>query len=192
MTPNTTDRPQMTVEQFEQIAHSAPEGVRLEYFNGKIEAKPVPDGNHDEIVMWLLEQCMQHRPDLRLYPERGLKIEAYRGGRARTDGTLAPRRHFTGAGEWAEPDGVLMAVEVTSHDRDTDQRDRIDKPDGYAAAGIPVYLLVDRDTDSVTVHSDPEGGRYRCSTTRPFGAVVELPDPVGIKLETEELKEFAD
>jgi Uma2 family endonuclease len=192
MTPNPTDRPDMTVEEFEQIARAAPDDVRLEFFNGKIEGKPVPDGNHDEMVMWLLEQCMHQRPDLRLYIERGLKVESYRTGRARPDGVLVPRRHFTGAGEWSDPDGVLMVVEVTSHDRDTDQRDRVDKPRGYASAGIPVYLLVDRDSDSLTAHSDPQDGRYRSSTTRQFGSVFELPAPVGIKLETDELKEFAD
>jgi Uma2 family endonuclease len=103
-----------------------------------------------------------------------------------------PEAYFVGKGEWAEPDGVLMVVEVTSRDRDADQRDRIDKPEGYAAAGIPVYLLVDRDAASVTVYADPEGGAYRSLTTRAFGSVIELPDPVGITLETERLKEFAD
>ncbi|SER50058.1 Putative restriction endonuclease [Streptomyces qinglanensis] len=48
-------------------------------------------------------------------------------------------------GEWADPAGVLMTVEVTSYDSDTDRRDRQEKPAAYAAAGIPVCLLVDRD-----------------------------------------------
>ncbi|MFJ7088531.1 hypothetical protein ACIQU8_35505 [Streptomyces griseus] len=30
------------------------------------------------------------------------------------------------------------------------------------------------------------------ATTRPFGAVVELPEPVGFALDTEKLKEYAD
>lgn len=65
-------------------------------------------------------------------------------------------------------------------------------PDGYAAAGIPVYLLVDREACSVTVLTEPEKGTYRSATTRPFGAVVELPEPVGFALDTEKLKEYAD
>ncbi|NUS76241.1 MAG: Uma2 family endonuclease, partial [Streptomyces sp.] len=97
----------------------------------------------------LLEQCMQLRPDLRLYPERGLKTES-------------------------------------------NQRDRFDKPDGYAAAGIPVYLLIDRDDCSVVVFNQPEKGRYRHQEKLPFGATVKLPEPVGITLDTEPLKEFAD
>jgi Uma2 family endonuclease len=191
MTPMTADRPQMPVEEFEQIASTAPETVRLEFISGKIEVKAVPDGNHGEVVMWLLKRCMQQRPELSLYPEQGLKIEDYRKGRARPDGALAPEEYFAGQGEWAEPDGVLMVVEVTSYDYDTAQRDRVDKRDGYAATGIPVYLLIDREECTVTVHSEPEGGKYRSLTARPFGATVEIPDPVGITLETEKLKDFA-
>ncbi|MEU3352274.1 Uma2 family endonuclease [Streptomyces sp. NPDC037389] len=187
-----TPRPQMPVEDFEELARTAPETVRLEFINGKVKVKPVPDGDHDEIVMWLLEQCMQQRPELRLYPERGLKVEGYREGRARPDGSLAPRRRFAGQGEWADPEGVLMTVEVTSHDSDTDRRDRVEKRDGYAATDIPVYLLVDRERCVVTVHTEPEKGEYRSIVTRSFGARVEIPAPVGITLETEELKEFAD
>jgi Uma2 family endonuclease len=194
MTPRTTakPKPQMSVKEFEELARRSPEFVRLEFLHGKVGVKPVPDGSHGAIVMWLLERCMQQRPDMRLYPEQGLKVEAYRKGRSRADGSFAPLDHFVGQGEWAEPDGVLMTVEVTSYDLDTDRRDRVEKRDAYAEAGIPVYLLVDRDDHSLTVFADPEDGTYRSVTTRPFGATVELPDPVGITLETEKLKDYAD
>ncbi|SCK46879.1 Uma2 family endonuclease [Streptomyces sp. WMMB 322] len=189
MTP-TADRPQMLVEDFEELARTAPDTVTLEFIDGKLEVKPVPDGDHGAIVMWLLERCMQQRPELRVYPEQGLRVDGYRKGRARPDGALAPLDHFVGQGEWADPDGVLMVLEVTSPDPDTDRRDRREKRDGYAAADIPVYLLVDRETCSVVVYSEPDGGTYRIRATHPFGAVVELPDPVGITLETEKLKDY--
>lgn len=192
MTRSTADRPQMLVEEFEQLARTAPETVTLEFIDGKLEVKPVPDGDHDELIMWVQEQCMQHRPDLRLYRERGLKIEGYRKGRARPDGVLAPRRHFAGHGEWSDPDGILMTVEVTSHDPGTDRRDRVEKCDGYAAAGIPVYLLVDREEGSVAVHSEPADGRYRVRVSRPFGDRIEIPAPVGFVMDTEDLRDFAD
>jgi Uma2 family endonuclease len=100
--------------------------------------------------------------------------------------------HFVGHGEWSAADGVLMAVGITSHDRDTDRRDRVDKPVGYAEAEIPVYLLIDRDHHTVVVHSEPKDGRYRQTPSYPWGATVELPPPVGITLETEQLKKYAD
>ncbi|MEW1722358.1 Uma2 family endonuclease [Streptomyces sp. NPDC093109] len=140
MTPRTADRPQpqMSIEEFEELERRAPEMVRLEFLNGKVQVKAVPDGNHGQIVMWLLKQCMRWRPELSFFPGQGLKIHSYRRGRARPDGVLAPEEHFVGAGEWADSDGVA----------------------------------------------------YRSMTTRPFGAVVELPDPVGITLETEKLKDY--
>ncbi|MCC3779090.1 Uma2 family endonuclease [Streptomyces sp. UNOB3_S3] len=194
MTPSTgmTPRPQMPVEDFEELARTAPETVRLEFINGKVKVKPVPDGSHGAIAVWLAKQCMQQRPDLSLYPEQGLKVGTYRKGRARTDGALVPDDHFVGQGEWAEPDGVLMTVEITSHDSDTDRRDRWEKRDGYADADIPVYLLIDRERCAVTVYTDPEAGEYRSVTTRPFGARVEIPAPVSLVLDTEKLKDYAD
>ncbi|MEN8649361.1 Uma2 family endonuclease [Streptomyces sp. 21So2-11] len=179
------------VEDFEELARRAPETVTLELLNGNLRVKPVPDGDHGEIYMWLMRECMHSRPDLGLYPEQGLVIDTYRSGRARTDGALAPIGHFAGQSEWATPEGVLMAVEVTSHDADTDRRDRHEKRDGYATAGIPVYLLIDRDNDTLTVHSEPENGAYRQHPTYPYGTTVVLPDPVGITLQTEKLKDYA-
>lgn len=190
MTPSTADQPQMLVDEFEDISRNAPETVRLEFINGKLEVKPMPDGDHGAIIMWLLRVCMQQNPELALYPEQGLKAEQYRKGRARPDGALAPLDHFVGQGEWADPDGVLMTVEVTSHARDTDRRDRREKRDGYAAAEIPVYLLVDRDACALTVYSCPEGGTYRSRTSHGFGDTVLLPDPVGFALETAKLKDY--
>ncbi|MGW3654420.1 Uma2 family endonuclease [Streptomyces sp. NPDC005151] len=192
MTPSTADHAQMSVEEFEQLARSAPETVTLEFINGKLEVKPVPDQIRGAIVMWLLRQCMQHRPELALYPEQGLQVETYRGGRARADGALAPLDHFVGqTGEWAAPDGVLMTVEVTSHNSDTDRRDHVEKRDGYAAAGIPVYLLIDRDAEKLVVYTDPHKGEYRSRTSHAYGDTVSLPAPVGITLDTDKLKNYA-
>ncbi|MFI5805771.1 Uma2 family endonuclease [Streptomyces sp. NPDC051561] len=179
----------MLAEEFERIAAAAGrEGVRLEFIHGRLGVKAVPDGDHDEILRWLSKRCMQARPDLWLYPERGLRIEEYRKGYAKPAGALAPEGSFAGQGEWADPGKVLMVAEVTSYDSDTDLRDRRDKPLAYAQAGIPVYLLVDRDSCEVLVHSEPDSGTYAHLVRRPFGRTIELPDPVGFALETEPLK----
>ena len=68
----------------------------------------------------------------------------------------APRGH----GNWSEADGALMAVEITSHDRDTNQGDRID-----------------RDNNTITVYSEPKDGRCQQSAAYPWGATVEIPPP---------------
>ncbi|MFJ5233760.1 Uma2 family endonuclease [Kitasatospora sp. NPDC088391] len=186
----TASRPQMSPEQFEAIDGAAErQDVALEFTAGRLGVKPLPDGNHGETVMWLLECCLTQRPDLRLYPTSRLRTG--RGGVAKPDGLLARRRAFAGRGRWAEPEDALMVVEVTSYDADANRRDRVEKPVAYAEAGIPVFLLVDRDAGAVSVHSEPEGGRYLSVVTLAYGHVVELPGPVNVTLDTEELKEFA-
>ncbi|WP_405681541.1 Uma2 family endonuclease [Streptomyces sp. NBC_01238] len=183
----------LTQEVFEDLARHAirtEEALRLEFVNGKLGVKAAPDGDHGRIIEWLTRLCMQADPDRWLYAEQGLRIETYRKGNARPDGALARSGAFVGQGEWAGPDGVLMVVEVTSYDEDTDRRNRVEKPRAYAETGIPVYLLIDRDTCEVKVHSQPDGVRYEQVVTVPYGKTVELPDPVGIELDTEPLKNW--
>ncbi|WP_435134115.1 Uma2 family endonuclease [Actinacidiphila sp. bgisy144] len=195
------DRPRARVqgelrpEEFEIIAADAArdvEGLRLEFIGGKLGFKTVPDAVHTAITMWLLRQCMQQKPQWDLHIGQGLRIETYREGRAIPDGVLAPVANFVGqSGEWVDPDGVLMVLEVTSYDRDTEQRDRIDKPRAYAESGIPVYLLIDRDARATKVYSEPAAGEYHEQYLIPFGKVVLLPEPVGIKLDTQQLLTWA-
>jgi len=119
-------------------------------------------------------------------------VEAYREGRAKPDAVVVPEAHFAGHGEWADPAGVLMVVEVTSYDSDTDRRDRHEKPAAYGQSGIPLYLLIDRDSCIVTVHSNPDRqiGGYRDVHTAKFGEKVLVPGPMGIELDTEILKNY--
>ncbi|BDH14983.1 Uma2 family endonuclease [Streptomyces hygroscopicus] len=188
------DRPHiMETEHFEEasrILARLEEGARLELIDGKVRSKAMPDGDHGRIIQWLLRICMQHRPELFLDPNQGLKAETCRKGRLRPDASLVPCDAFVGQGEWADPDPVLMVVEVTSHDSDTDQRDRVEKPRAYARTGIPLYLLIDRQACRIVVYSEPDDGSYETVHTVPFGKTFHLPDPVGITLETEQLKNW--
>lgn len=191
MSATTEDRPQMDLAAFEVIAEAAArEDVQLEFVSGRIGVKPVPDGDHAQIIAWLQRVCMQQRSDLWLFPEQGLRVETYRKGDARPDGVLAPVDYFAGQGEWADSSGVLAVVEVTSYDRDTDRRGRVEKPRAYAETGIPVYVLIDRGADTVTVHSEPHSGRYGSTICLAYGHDVQLPD-LGIVLATETLKDYS-
>lgn len=179
------------VVEFEELAQRAPETVSLELVDGKLGVKPVPDGDHGEIVMWLLRQCLQQRPELGLYPEQGLVVEGWHAGRVKPDGALAPIGTFAGQGEWALPDQVLMTAEVPARNHDADRRERYEKGCGYARSGIPVFLVIDRDSDTLTVYSDLRDGRYCQRRTYSYGATVGLPAPVAITLHTEKLKDYA-
>ncbi|MEU4117334.1 Uma2 family endonuclease [Kitasatospora sp. NPDC028055] len=187
-----SERPQMLPEQFEEFVRRlgrTVEGIRPEFINGKLGVKPVPDGDHGRIIQWLNRISIQARPELYVH-DQGLKLQGYQGGFARPDGTLADADAFVGHGEWATTEQVLMVAEVTLFESDTDRRDRVEKPRAYAETGIPVYLLIDRDSAEVIVHSQPDGVRYETVQTLPFGRSVRLSDPVGITLDTEPLKNW--
>lgn len=185
----------LTQEGFEELARlgeRADESLRLEFIDRTIGEKAVPDGGHGRTIEWLTRLCIERDAGWWLYPNQGLRVEKYRKGNARPDGCLVPLDTFVGQGEWASADGVLMVVEVTSGESDAGHRDRdrVEKPRAYAETAIPVYLLVDRTTCEVKVHSQPDGERYEMVVTVPFGKTVTLPEPVGMELDTEPLKNW--
>ncbi|WP_327066532.1 Uma2 family endonuclease [Kitasatospora sp. NBC_01250] len=183
------DRAQLWPEAFEELAraaHRVAEGLRLEYLDGKLRAKPGADGSHATMVGWLTRVLLMERPEAFLH-KQGLRIPA---GYACPDRVFAVSDAFAGLGEWASAGDVLMAVEATAGEADADRSARVEKPRVYAVAGIPVYLLIDRDSCEVKVYSEPDGVRYENLQIVPFGKSVTLPDPVGITLETEPLKEW--
>ncbi|WNI30013.1 Uma2 family endonuclease [Streptomyces sp. ITFR-6] len=81
------------------------------------------------------------------------------------------------------PDQTLLVVEVTSEsDAETD---RVVKRRRYAEYRAPLYLLVDRIEGSVTLFSEPGHlGCTRVDGPHLFGAVLRLPDPFGLDLDT--------
>lgn len=86
--------------------------------------------------------------------------------------------------------GVMLLVEVTSNDRreDLDQVDPTAKPRQYAAAGVPLYLVVDRKEAKILLFSDPVAGTYQAPSVYEVGDTVWLPRPLSFQLETEFMK----
>ncbi|MFE9135480.1 Uma2 family endonuclease [Streptomyces sp. NPDC007355] len=66
----------------------------------------------------------------------------------------------------------------------TASRDRVQKVRAYARAGIPVYLLIDRDADEAVVCSEPSGDDYGHKSIHKLGTAVALPHPLGFDLDT--------
>ena len=67
---------------------------------------------------------------------------------------------------------VVLAVEVADSSL---ERDRNVKQALYAAAGIPVYWIVNLQARTVEVYTEPEAERYRERTTRGEDETVSLP-----------------
>jgi Uma2 family endonuclease len=80
------------------------------------------------------------------------------------------------------PSPTLLVGEVTSGS--TAENDRGPKLRGYAQAGIPRYLLIDRERGHVVVHTEPPGQRYARRTEVELGKTVALPYPFEFELDT--------
>ncbi|SOR82227.1 hypothetical protein SCNRRL3882_5678 [Streptomyces chartreusis NRRL 3882] len=172
------------------LALDTPEGFRAELIEGEIVVTPPPDGDHEKYISRIVRQVIRRsRTDMDFSGNKGLKLVS--GGACPKnhlvpDVTFGPieRDLFGGVGSWMSCDGVAMVVEVTST---KPQADREAKRRCYARAGIPLYLLVDRDAAQVTVFSEPKDDDYREHCARPFGKPIALPEPFAFELDTADL-----
>ncbi|QRX94204.1 Uma2 family endonuclease [Streptomyces noursei] len=189
------DRPFRTpTEQFEETARihaREEEGAWLELVNGRTRPKARMDGGRGMAVEWLTRGSLAQRPELWLHSAQGLKGGPCQSDRLRADGALAPSEAFVRQGEWGDPESVLMVAEITAYAPETDRCSREEKPAVYAATGVPVYLLVDREVRELIVRSRPRGARYVEVHTVPFGDRLALPSPVGMVFDTRRLEDCA-
>ncbi|MFJ9457235.1 Uma2 family endonuclease [Kitasatospora sp. NPDC101447] len=160
-----------------------PPGYKAELVEGEIVVTPPPDGEHETAFSLLNRQFMRKaEAEFDLSGNKGLIVPT---GRFIPDGTVSPVGHFLNAGSWADASGVLLVFEVTST---SPHRDREQKRRGYAAAGIPCYLLVDRSAGMVTLFTAPEGEDYTEKEPVPFGKPIDLPAPFSFTLDTAPLR----
>jgi Uma2 family endonuclease len=183
-----------TVEDaFAAFDAAAPEGWRVELIEGEIRVVPLANAGHERIIAKITEQTIIRRHEakpsgerLRLWYGVGLLIPgASPGGKAIPDLVITPEDAFDDEVHFHPPAQVLLVAEVTS--RSTGDIDRKAKLLGYARAGIPQYLLIDRDADTATLFSEPEGEVYnrQVAVTLSSGK-LELPEPLGFVLDTSE------
>lgn len=159
----------------------------MELIEGEICVTPPANGEHEEIVSEVADQVVERRRDrsLRNYTGIGLNVPgASETGHVVPDLVIAPKGSFDDQEEWHEPSGVVLVAEVTS--TSTADRDRDKKIHGYARAGIPVYLLIDREEAEVIVYSEPSGDDYAQAPKHKLGLAVPLPAPLGFELDTAE------
>ncbi|WP_345659364.1 Uma2 family endonuclease [Streptomyces venetus] len=172
------------------LALDTPEGFRAELIEGEIVVTPPPDGDHEDYIGLIVNQVIRcSETDMQFSGNKGLKLRS--GGACPKDhvvpdGTFAPleRRLYRGAESWMPCEGVAMVLEVTST---KPKADREVKRRCYARAGIPLYLLVDRDTAQITLFSEPKQDDYREHCARPFGKPIALPEPFAFSLDTTDL-----
>lgn len=78
-----------------------------------------------------------------------------------------------------DPSCFRMVLEVTSENADLDLRHKVRT---YAAAAIPVYVIVDRKHQRLHVLTNPAGDTYENHRPHAPGEIVTLPDSIGAKV----------
>ncbi|WP_435853055.1 Uma2 family endonuclease [Streptomyces lavendulocolor] len=178
--------PGLSVEEaFDMFSAVAPKGWRVELIEGEIHVTPPANGEHEEIVSEVTDQVVQRRKEQRIRSYTGIGLfmpGASVSGKVEPDIVLAPKGSFDDQAEYHDPSAVLLVAEVTS--RSTAGNDRVKKIRGYARAGIPVYLLIDRESEEAVVCTEPSGEDYGAKAAYKLGEVVPLPDPLGFDLDT--------
>lgn len=158
-----------------------PDGIRVELIEGEIVVSPPPFGAHEHDLARFVEQVIRSVTEPVDVGSIGLFTP---GGLFIPDKVIAPKGHFLDLTEaWTLPKGIVMVVEATSSRPETD---REVKRLGYAAAGVPLYLLIDRSKKEVVLFSEPRDGDYRAHIQVPFGSPLELPAPLSFPLDTTE------
>lgn len=171
------------------LALGTPEGFRAELIEGEIVVSPPPSPRHEKNISRFVRQVLRKSvTEMDFSGNCGLEVPR---------GDLCPKNHlipdvtfapleldlFDDDHTWMHCGGVAMVVEVTSG---KPERDRVAKRHGYAMGGIPLYLLIDRENETVVLFSEPEGNDYQRTERRPFGKPVDLPAPFSFALETDD------
>ncbi|MER5207181.1 Uma2 family endonuclease [Streptomyces sp. NPDC002825] len=164
-----------------------PEGCKVEIIEGIITVAPSPSGTHNDIadeVQRALYPVI--RRDWGVYQTQPVAIPT-RVGMFIPDVLVAPKKSVREAGRGLLAAEAELVVEITS--QSNANHDRVAKMQGYATAGVPLYLLIDRwhsGRPTATLYGEPKNGLYRVLDVVEFGREIHLPAPFDLTLGTAE------
>ncbi|MCD2464851.1 MULTISPECIES: Uma2 family endonuclease [unclassified Streptomyces] len=165
----------------------APEGCKVEIIEGIITVSPSPASRHNSIASRVHRRLVLGIPEeWGVVQTLAIAVPARRGMFV-PDLAVLPFAVLDGPGQYVAADAVELVAEVTSPSNAN--HDRISKAAGYAAAGIPLYLLIDAYAPggpTVTLYGEPKGDVYRVLRAVPFGEEIHLPAPFDLALDTAE------
>jgi Uma2 family endonuclease len=180
--PTSAARP-ITVEEWAEL----PEDVEGELVDGVLVEEEMPSAIHETVVTWLLVLLSGYfGPRGGFAFASGLKLAvSARRGRLADITCYAPGRRPQARGAVRVPPDVL--VEVVSPAPSDERRDRIDKPDEYAAFGVRFYWLVDPELRSFDVWELGADGRYARACSATSGKVERVPGCEGLVVDLDAL-----
>ncbi|MCT9089455.1 Uma2 family endonuclease [Streptomyces sp. ASQP_92] len=163
----------------------APEGCKVEIIEGVVTLSPTPSNGHNDIAETVQRQLYSViAADWGIYQTLALALPS-RHGMYIPDLVVVPKDALFGDKNHIPADAAELVVEITS--QSNAGHDRITKAAGYAQAGIPLHLLIDRwapGGPTVTLYGEPTGDVYRTLTAGKFGEAVMLPAPFELSIET--------
>ncbi|MFB6615403.1 Uma2 family endonuclease [Streptomyces sp. NPDC056367] len=166
-------------------ATDGPEGCKVEIIEGIVTVAPPPVNDHNLIAEWVQRRLYQAIPDdWGVFQTLNVAVPS-RIGLYIPDLAVVPTEAVPEGEDFVPAAAAELLVEVTS--RSNAVNDRVSKLNGYAAAGAPLYLLIDpHATGSPTIHlyGEPSDGKYRLLHAGKFGETVHLPEPFDLTLDT--------
>lgn len=160
-----------------------PEGYRTEIVGGNIAVSPQRQV-HYEITQGILCQLYARYPLKRTASDVRIDFPGNLNGFACDVVALAEGATPDDKGRWRYED-IEFVAEVIS--KGTAANDYGPKKAAFAAAGVPVYLIVDPYTGEWHLHTLPKADEYHGKVTLDFGDEIDLTrTPVGLTLTTDE------
>ncbi|WP_030236196.1 Uma2 family endonuclease [Streptomyces sp. NRRL S-455] len=164
-------------------AMPVPGGYKVEIVGGNIFMAPQQDA-HWDIIANIVEQLRTKYPRKRVKSDVRVDYPGHLNGFA-SDVTVLTEGAAKNDKGLCRYQDVEFVAEVIS--RKTAANDYGPKKDAYAAAEVPVYLIVDPYTGRWHLHTKPKDGEYRGELSLDFGDDVDLTGTVvGLVLKTGE------
>jgi Uma2 family endonuclease len=186
------------------------DGTRVEVIGGEIVVSPGPTVDHNGMVRDIERGLFASELADPAFPWRSVQttdLNLFEIGDGYIPDLIVMETDVLAEARAAKakhllPHQVDLVVEVTSRsnavtDRQPDRKRATGtKWSGYAHAGIPYYLLVDRDPkiSNATLYGNPDrrSGTYTPIETWDFGDVIGLPQPFGFEVSTEQWEHWDD
>ncbi|PWI11023.1 restriction endonuclease [Streptomyces sp. NWU339] len=165
----------------------APKPCKVEIIDGLVTVAPFAGNAHQALAAGVQQRLYEVIPqDWDVHQWLGTATPS-RLGLYVPDLAVVPHRELReGDDDFVSASTAELVVEITSPA--TAHHDRTAKAAGYAAAGVPLYLLIDGlapGGPTVTLHGGPENGVYRSLCAKGSGESVTLPQPFDLVLDAD-------
>lgn len=162
---------ELTLDEMFEWLEPTPEGFKVEIVEGTVHMSPQRD-THWRIILAIIKQLLPRFAEDRLLSD--VRIDFGEGNGFAPDLIkLFDKAARNSHGRWL-PEHVEFVAEVIS--KGTAAADYGPKKDAYAAAGVPVFLIVDPYVGRCLLHSEPKDGGYHKKLVVDFGLDVDLTD----------------